>query len=90
MEIEVEVGVREFKNGASHFIDRVEAGEVLTVTRHGKPVARVLPAGMPLGLSVLIGEGKARWNGRKPALPAPIKLRGEGPLASDYVIEGRR
>lgn len=86
----IEVGVREFKNSASRFIDRVEAGEVLTVTRHGKPVARVLPAGMPLGLSVLVGEGKVRWNGRKPALPAPIKLRGDGPLASDYVSEGRR
>jgi prevent-host-death family protein len=85
-----QVGVREFKNGASHYIDRVEAGEVLTVTRRGKAVARVIPAAMPSGIAQLIGEGKARWNGRRPELPVPIKLRGDGPLASDYVREGRR
>lgn len=88
--MQIEVGVREFKNGASQFIERVEAGEVLTVTRRGKAVAKVIPAGMAPGISELIATGKARWNGRLPALPAPIELRGEGPLASDYVIEGRR
>lgn len=85
-----EIGVREFKNGASRYIESVEAGEVLIVTRRGKAVARVVPAGMPAPISDLIAEGKARWNGRRPTLPEPIKLRGEGPLASDYVIEGRR
>ena len=85
-----DVGVREFKNGASRFIDRVEAGEVLTVTRRGKPVARVIPASMPSGIAQLIADGKARWSGRRPELPGPIRLRGEGPLASDYVSEGRR
>lgn len=85
-----QVGVREFKNGASRYIERVEAGEVLTVTRRGKVVARVIPARMPPGIAELLGEGKARWNGRRPDLPTPIKLRGEGPMASDYVIEGRR
>jgi prevent-host-death family protein len=84
------VGVREFKNGASRYLERVEAGEVLTVTRRGKVVARVIPAGMSPGIAQLISDGKVRWNGRRPTLPAPIKLRGEGPLASDYVIAGRR
>jgi prevent-host-death family protein len=85
-----EIGVREFKNGASRFIDRVEAGEVLTVTRRGKPVATVMPAGMPAGLARMIAEGRVRWSGRKPTFPEPIRLRGDGPLASDYVLEGRR
>jgi prevent-host-death family protein len=85
-----EIGVREFKNGVSRFIERVEAGEVLTVTRRGKAVARVIPAGMPPGISELIGARKARWSGRRPTVPKPIVLRGDGPLASDYVIAGRR
>lgn len=85
-----EVGAREFKNGVSRYLDRVEAGEVLTVTRRGEPVARVIPAGMPSGVAQLISDGKARWTGRKPRLPEPVRLDGDGPLASDYVIEGRR
>jgi hypothetical protein len=31
------VGIRELKNGTSEIIDRVEAGEPITVTRRGKP-----------------------------------------------------
>lgn len=85
-----EVGIRELKNGTSRLIDRVEAGEVLTVTRRGRPVARVVPAGMPPGIAQLVAEGRVRWTGRPPSLPEPVRLRGPGPLASDYVREGRR
>lgn len=85
-----QVGVREFKNGASRFIDRVEAGEVLTLTKRGRAVARVVPVAMPTGIARLVGDGRARWNGRAPQLPAPVRLRDNGPLASDYVREGRR
>lgn len=84
------VGVREFKNGASRFFERVEAGEVITVTRRNQPIARVVPAEMSPALAELLATGKARWTGRMPELPEPIRLRGAGPLASDYVREGRR
>jgi prevent-host-death family protein len=84
------IGVREFKNGASRFIDRVEAGETITVTKHGRPVARVVPVGMPPSIERLVDQGRARWSGRVPRLPEPLKLEGDGPLASDYVREGRR
>jgi len=84
------IGVRELRNGASGFLDRVEAGEVITVTRRGRPIARVPPADMPAGLAELISQGRARWSGRAPELPTAIQLTGPGPLASDYVREGRR
>lgn len=90
MTIVEQVGVREFKNGASRFIERVEAGEILTLTKRGRAVARVVPVAMPSGIARLVADGRARWNGRTPALPAPVRLHGEGPLASDYVREGRR
>jgi hypothetical protein len=48
------------------------------------------PPSMPPNVHELVRAGKARWNERPPTLPEPIKLRGRGPLASDYVIEGRR
>lgn len=85
-----EVGIRDLKNHLSEYIEDVERGELLTVTRRGKPVVRIMPAESKTGLEQLIAEGKAHWSGRKPKLPKPIKLQGSGKSLSDYVIEGRR
>ncbi len=38
-----DIGLREAKAHLSELIDRVEQGETLTLTRHGKPVARIVP-----------------------------------------------
>jgi len=35
----------EFRKDASRLFSDVEKGEVLVVTRHGKPIAEVIPAG---------------------------------------------
>lgn len=35
------VGVRELKNQLSGYLDRVKAGEEITVTEHGRPIARL-------------------------------------------------
>lgn len=34
-------GVAEAKNKFTHLLDRVQAGESVTITRHGKPVAEL-------------------------------------------------
>jgi antitoxin (DNA-binding transcriptional repressor) of toxin-antitoxin stability system len=34
-------GVAEAKNKFTHLLERVEAGESITITRHGKPVAEL-------------------------------------------------
>ena len=39
-----EVGAFEAKNKLSALLDRVEQGEEITITRHGRPVARLVPA----------------------------------------------
>ena len=38
------VGAFEAKTHLSALLDRVEAGEEVTITRHGRPVARLTPA----------------------------------------------
>ena len=38
------IGTFEAKNKLSELLDRVEAGEEITITRHGKAVARLVPA----------------------------------------------
>ena len=39
-----EVGTLEARNSLSALIEQVEKGEEITITRHGKPVARLVPA----------------------------------------------
>jgi prevent-host-death family protein len=38
-----EIGAFEAKNTLSALLDRVENGEEIVITRHGKPVARLIP-----------------------------------------------
>ncbi len=37
------IGLRQAKAQLSELIERVERGETVTLTRHGRPVARVVP-----------------------------------------------
>ncbi|WP_058185715.1 type II toxin-antitoxin system Phd/YefM family antitoxin [Terracidiphilus gabretensis] len=39
----LEVGAFEAKNTLGALLDRVEAGEEVRITRHGRPVARLVP-----------------------------------------------
>jgi prevent-host-death family protein len=38
-----EIGAFEAKNTLRSLLDRVQSGEEIVITRHGKPVARVVP-----------------------------------------------
>lgn len=84
------VGIRELKDKASTIIDRVEGGEAITVTKHGRPVARIVSATTPPHLAALVADGTVRPSESPRHLPQPIKLRGSGKSAADYVSEGRR
>ena len=55
------VGVRELRQNLSVYLDRVKAGESLTVTDRGAEVARLVPmAGGGSTIERLIAEGRAR------------------------------
>jgi prevent-host-death family protein len=84
------VGVRELKNSLSRVIERVEKGETITVTRRGKPVARIVSTTRSPGMEALIASGVVRPGNRSRRLPKPIKLSGSGKTAAEYVSEGRR
>jgi prevent-host-death family protein len=84
------VGIRELKDSASAIIDRVEDGEAITVTKRGRPVARIVSAATPPHLAALVAEGTVRPSEGARYVPKPTKLRGTGKRASDYVAEGRR
>jgi prevent-host-death family protein len=54
------VGVRELRQNLSVYLDRVKAGESLTVTEHGHVIATLGPASKTMTpLERLIAEGRA-------------------------------
>ena len=56
---EQSIGIRELKQNASAAVARAAAGEVLVVTDHGRPVARLVPLGASR-TSELVAAGLAR------------------------------
>ncbi|GGI02804.1 type II toxin-antitoxin system Phd/YefM family antitoxin [Egicoccus halophilus] len=65
-----EVSIRELRNHGGDVVDRVAAGESLTVTRSGKPVAELRPVGRPAVKAEVLLERRRR-------LPHvdPVRLR---------------
>ena len=89
-----QVSVRDLKTHLSEWLARAQAGEVVEVTSHRKPIARITavkPAdsGITSPLQKAIDAGLISWSGQKPVIPPPVKLNDGGPLMSDIVIEDR-
>jgi prevent-host-death family protein len=85
------VGIRELRQNLSVYIRRVQRGEALRVTEHGKPVALLTP--LPHGedtLAALEAAGKL-IPAEKPwtELPPPIKLPPGSPSATDTLLAMR-
>jgi len=86
--IEMNVGVRELRDGLSRHLAQVRAGRTVTVTDHGQPIARIVPLGRPSRLEQLVAEGRVRLPGqRKGPAPKPVVATGS---VSDLVAEQRR
>jgi len=86
----MEVGIRELKNGLSRFLKRVQKGESLVVTEHGRPVARIVPVGISENLERLMSDGRLSWSGRRFRPPSNVPRPRPGRQVSDYVGEDRR
>jgi prevent-host-death family protein len=64
----VDVGVRDLKNHLSGYLDRVKAGEEITITQHGRPIARLTSVSPDVvSRTALIEAGIIR--------PAPVERR---------------
>jgi prevent-host-death family protein len=82
------VGIKELRDGLSRYVAEAHAGHTITITSHGRPVARIVPVEGPTTLEKLIAEGIVRPpKQRKRSLPEPLRTKG---TVSDLVIgEGR-
>ena len=84
----MDVGIRELRNQLSKWVARVRAGEELTITDRGKPVARLVPADGESKFDRLVREGvitPARSKKRTIAKPIDVP----GVRLSDLIDEGR-
>jgi prevent-host-death family protein len=82
------IGIRELRDGLSRHLDEVRNGRSITVTDHGRPIARIVPIDQPTALERLIAEGRVTPSRRrKRSIPEPISTGG---TISDLVAEQRR
>jgi len=88
MEAWMNVGVRELRDTLSRQLAEVRAGHVVTVTDHGRPIARIVPAGRLTRLEELRAQGKISpaATHRQP-LADPIAIDG---TVSDLIADQRR
>lgn len=86
----MEIGVRDLRNGLSRYLELVKSGEEITVTEHGRPIARISAASDQSTIDDLIARGivlppqrpktaRLEWT--------PVKSRGG---ISDILTEQRR
>ena len=89
--MEIVATVRELKACLSAYLRRVEAGETVTITRHGKAVGRIVPVDTTLEarLAALEQAGLLTWNGERLPPLAPV-AQTQGPTTvADLLVEDR-
>ena len=88
---ELKVGTRELKNKLSEYLRRVKAGEIITVTDHGKSIGQIIPIKPTLEerIQTMVEAGQVEWNGQKLPPYNPIIVNKSEKQLSDLVIEDR-
>ena len=93
------VGIRELKNHLTRYLRTVRQGNAITVTAHGKPIARLVPIS-PQGEAALTPEMEKRmwelaadgflaWDGGSSQMPEPVADNQGAGLLSDLIVEDR-
>ncbi len=86
------IPVRDLKAQLSSVLARARAGEIIEVTSHNKPIARIvgIPEPAQHDLAAMVSEGLISWNGSKPTFPRKRrKLSGGGKTLSEMILEDR-
>lgn len=85
----MEVGVRELRDHLSRYLNAVREGDEVTVTDHGKAVARLVPVGQPRPLDRLIAEGLVTPAQASKPTRSGGRIKAKGTV-SDLVAEQRQ
>jgi prevent-host-death family protein len=86
------VGAFEAKTHLSALLDRVERGEEVTITRHGKPVAKLVA--VEKARDEPFNDVMQRIRERREAIAARLRAEGQPPITTaeilEWIAEGRR
>jgi prevent-host-death family protein len=85
----MEAGVRELRDHLSKYLELVRDGAEVTVTDHGKAIARLVPLGRPRPLDRLIAEGLVTPPRASKRTRSGSALQAKGSV-SDLIAEQRR
>ncbi len=84
------IGIRSLKQNASEVVAEAAAGETVTITNRGRPVARMVPLAVT-PTEALVAAGRIRPARRSLAdLPTPPRRRSGRPSISEALAEMRR
>ena len=89
------VTARELRNNLAKYLNLLEQGERLTLTRRGKVLGTIEPqraveSDVDAAIWKMVREGKASWSGKKFTPPEKgVPLIGRGPAPSEMIIEDR-
>lgn len=88
----IHAGVRELKTHLSAYLERVKAGETITVTEHGNPIGQIVPISDSAlqKMKVLRDSGIISWSGQSLKPREPIADVIGGQMISDLLLEDRR
>jgi prevent-host-death family protein len=82
------VGLRRLRGGLSRYLAEVRAGHTITITDHGRPIARIMPIDEPTPSERSVTEARVRPARRRTRLaPRPVEASG---TVSDLIAEQRR
>ncbi len=84
----MDIGIRELRDGLSRHLAHVREGHTITVTDHGKPIAKIVPVDGLTKLQQMVADGDAHPPVR-PKRPAPPPIKTKGPV-SDLIPEQSR
>ena len=74
-----QIGVYDAKTHLTKLLDEVERGEIITITRHGKPVAKLVPFATPRkDVAAVIAAIRESRKGRTLGGISPKELINEG------------
>lgn len=84
-------GIRELKAQLSDYLRRVQAGETVIITLHGRPIGQIVPYGQSTEerLERLQTSGLIAWSGQPLAAQAPVAAARDRRSVAELLLEDR-